>query len=170
MLTAYYCVGSIIVLVQILGALLVFTNSRYALGKYRRDRSWYQPKTVLIVPCKGLDLNFEANIKSFFDQKFDNYLLWFVVESEQDAAYGRLCKLRDRFAAESKAIEIKILTADVSQSCSRKIHNLLYCCKRVPNDIEVMAFADSDICVRQDWLSHLVYPLHQEKNGVASSG
>jgi cellulose synthase/poly-beta-1,6-N-acetylglucosamine synthase-like glycosyltransferase len=31
-----------------------------------------------------------------------------------------------------------------------------------------MAFADSDICVRNDWLSHLVYPLRQSKVGASS--
>jgi cellulose synthase/poly-beta-1,6-N-acetylglucosamine synthase-like glycosyltransferase len=53
-------------------------------------------------------------------------------------------------------------------SCSQKIHNLLYCYERISDDVEVLAFADSDICVRNDWLSHIVYPLRQAKNGAAS--
>jgi hypothetical protein len=31
-----------------------------------------------------------------------------------------------------------------------------------------MAFADSDAYLRPDWLSHIVFPLRQEKNGAAS--
>jgi len=31
-----------------------------------------------------------------------------------------------------------------------------------------LAFADSDICVRNDWLSHIVHPLRKSKNGAAS--
>ncbi|MBN1795497.1 MAG: glycosyltransferase [Sedimentisphaerales bacterium] len=168
MLTAYYIIGSVFAVVQFLCVALIFSNSRYALSKYRRVRSWYQPKTVLIIPCKGLDLSFEKNIKSFFDQDFDNYLLWFVAESEEDPAYAKLCELKRDFADRSQALDMEILVAGIGKGCSQKIHNLLYCIERVEDDIEIIAFADSDICVRRDWLSHLIYPLRQEKNGVAS--
>lgn len=164
----YYYVGSLIMLLQLSFVLLVYRNRRYALNKYERDRSWYQPKTALIVPCKGLDLGFERNIGSLFKQEYDNYLLWFVVEAEDDPAYKALLELKERLGQSSKAIEIKIWISGKGATCSQKIHNLLYCCEKVPEDVEVLAFADSDIEVRRDWLSHLVYPLHQEKNGVAS--
>lgn len=164
----YYYVGSFIMLLQLSFVLLVYRNRRYALNKYERDRSWYQPKTVLIVPCKGLDLGFERNIGSLFKQEYDNYLLWFVVEAEDDPAYKALLELKGRLGRSSKAIEVKIWISGKGATCSQKIHNLLYCCERVSGDVEVLAFADSDIEVRRDWLSHLVYPLHQEKNGVAS--
>jgi len=45
---------------------------------------------------------------------------------------------------------------------------LLYCYDKIADDVEVIAFADSDICVRSDWLSHIVYPLRKSKNGAAS--
>lgn len=164
----YYYVGSFIMLLQLSFVLLVYRNRRYALNKYERDRCWYQPKTALIVPCKGLDLSFERNIGSLFNQEYDNYLLWFVVEAEEDPAYKALLELKERLGPASKAVEIKIWISGKGSTCSQKIHNLLYCCRRVPEDVEILAFADSDIEVRRDWLSHLVYPLHQEKNGVAS--
>jgi cellulose synthase/poly-beta-1,6-N-acetylglucosamine synthase-like glycosyltransferase len=164
----YYYVGSLIMLLQLSFVLLVYRNRRYAINKYERDRSWYQPKTALIVPCKGLDLGFERNIGSLFKQEYDNYLLWFVVEAEDDPAYKALLELKEGLGQSSKAIEIKIWISGKGTTCSQKIHNLLYCCERVPEDVGVLAFADSDIEVRRDWLSHLVYPLRQEKNGVAS--
>jgi ceramide glucosyltransferase len=34
--------------------------------------------------------------------------------------------------------------------------------------VDVLAFADSDICVRQDWLSHLVWPLRHSDIGASS--
>jgi len=168
MITFYYWLGSGIILIQMLCVLLVLRNGRFSLSKYKKVRSWYRPKTVLIVPCKGIDLDFEKNIASVFEQDFNNYILWFVVESEQDPAYEKLHHLKESLGPGSQALESKIWVAGIGKICSQKIHNLLYCCERIGDDIEVLAFADSDICVRRDWLSHLVYPLHREKNGVAS--
>jgi cellulose synthase/poly-beta-1,6-N-acetylglucosamine synthase-like glycosyltransferase len=122
----------------------------------------------LIVPCKGLDSAFRENISSFFHQHYENYSLWFVVAEESDPAYGELCKLKKKLSKKTKAKEVKILIAGHGQSCSQKNHNLLYCYERIGNDIDVMAFADSDICVHKNWLSHLVYPLRKSKYGAAS--
>lgn len=167
-MTWYYYIGTLSILLQISFVLLIYRNRRYALNKYKRDRCWYQPKTALIVPCKGLDLDFERNIGSLFAQEYDNYLLWFVVEAQDDPAYKALLEFKQRLDQTTKAIDVKIWVSGKGTACSQKIHNLLYCCRRVPEDIEVLAFADSDITVRTDWLSHLVYPLHQKKNGVSS--
>ncbi len=168
MTSFYYWLGSAIILMQFLCVLLVLRNSRFSLSKYKKVRSWYRPRTVLIVPCKGIDLDFEKNIGSLFEQDFNNYLLWFVVESQQDPAYENLCRLKELLGPKSQALECRIWVAGIGSICSQKIHNLLYVCRRIPDDTEVLAFADSDICVRSDWLSHLVYPLRQEKTGVAS--
>lgn len=44
----------------------------------------------------------------------------------------------------------------------------MYCYERIGGDVEALAFADSDVCVRTDWLSHIVWPLRKSKNGAAS--
>ncbi len=120
------------------------------------------------MPCKGLDSAFKENITSFFNQDYENYLLWFVVADKADPAYARLCELKERLSQSSKADDIQVLVAGPAQSCSQKNHNLLYCCRRIGSDVEVLAFADSDICVRSDWLSHIVHPLRYPKTGAAS--
>lgn len=145
-----------------------FSNCRYALKKYKRKRSWYRPRTVLIIPCKGLDSSFRENITSFFNLDYENYLLWFVVADASDSAYDQLCDLKKQLETDSKAQNVQVFVAGYGQSCSQKIHNLLYCYEKIGDDIEILAFADSDICVRSNWLSHIVYPLRQSKNGVAS--
>jgi cellulose synthase/poly-beta-1,6-N-acetylglucosamine synthase-like glycosyltransferase len=141
---------------------------RYSVKKYKRGYSWYRPRTVLIVPCKGLDLSFQQNITSFFEQDYDNYLLWFVVGDESDPAYGELCQLKNRLSQSSKAQDVQVFVAGQGQTCSQKIHNLLYCYEKISDDIDVLAFADSDICIRSYWLRHLVYPLRKTKHGAAS--
>ena len=163
----YYYIALIAIISQLIFLVQTYNNHRYALKKYRKKR-WYRPQTVLIVPCKGLDSAFQENIASFFHQDYENYSLWFVVAEESDPAYDELCKLKKQLSKNTKAEEVKILVAGHGQSCSQKIHNLLYCYERIGNDIDVLAFADSDICVHKDWLSHLVYPLRKTKYGAAS--
>ena len=164
----YYYIALAAIASQLLLLLQTYKNYRYALHKFKRERFWYRPRTVLIVPCKGLDSAFHQNITSFFNQDYENYLLWFVVDDEADPAYGELCELRDRLGTDSKAQDVQVLVAGKGESCSQKIHNLLHCYERIAEDIEVMAFADSDICVRSDWLSNLLHPLRTAKNGVAT--
>ena len=164
----YYYIALAAIASQLLLLLQTYKNYRYALHKYKRNQFWYRPATVLIVPCKGLDAAFEQNISSFYKQDYENYLLWFVVGEESDPAYAELCRLKDRLGPDSKAKDVQIFVAGPSQSRSQKIHNLLHCYERIPDDIEVMAFADSDTCVRSSWLSNILHPLRSDKNGVAS--
>jgi cellulose synthase/poly-beta-1,6-N-acetylglucosamine synthase-like glycosyltransferase len=164
----YYYIAHVLILSQLLFLIHAYRNYRYALSKYKKSRSWYRPRTVLIVPCKGKDLAFQNNVTSFFNQDYEDYLLWFVVADESDPAYDELCQLKDRLSRSSKAKDVRVLVAGQGQACSQKIHNLLYCFESISDDIEVLAFADSDVCVRSDWLRHIVHPLRKSKNGAAS--
>ena len=143
-------------------------NCRYALRKGNKPRTNYRPRTALIIPCKGIDETFDINITSAYYQDYQNFSLYFVVEDAADSAYSHLCRLKEKLSASSKAKEVSVLIAGHASASSQKIHNLLHCVRQLPADIEVIAFADSDACLRTDWLSHLVYPLRQDKTGVAT--
>lgn len=164
----YYYIALAAIILQLLFLLQTYNNYRYALKKYKKKRSGYRPKTALIIPCQDMEPSFQENIASFFYQDYENYLLWFVVADESDPAYRELCKLKNRLSQKSKAQDVQVFVAGKGQFCSQKIHNLLYCYKRISDDVEVMAFADSDISVRGNWLSHIVYPLRKSKNGATS--
>lgn len=164
----YFYIALAAILSQLLLLFQTYRNYRYALQKYSRKRSWHTLRALLIVPCKGLDADFEQNISSLFNQDYENYVLWFVVADQSDPAYDELCKLKDQLSPNSKARDVQVCVAGQTRSCSQKIHNLLYCYERAGDDIDILAFADSDICVRGDWLSQLVWPLRQAKNGATS--
>lgn len=165
----YYAIAWMALCAQVLFLYHAARNYRYALAKWKRRRPpAYRPPVTLIVPCKGLDVRLPANIASFLRQDYDNYRLLFVVEKETDPAYGELCRARESLRSGSKALDVQVLVAGPSTSCSQKIHNLLYALDRVTDDTEVLAFADSDVCVRQDWLARLVQPLRRAKHGAAT--
>lgn len=158
----------------VIGAQLLFLynavrNYRYALAKHdRRARPAYQPHVTIVVPCKGLDARFHANIESFFHQDYSHYTLFFVVQEESDPAYKELCEIARGMQPASGAREVRILVAGLSTGSSQKVHNLLYAFHRIDTDTEILAFADSDVCVRRDWLRQLVWPLRRPKCGVTT--
>jgi ceramide glucosyltransferase len=167
-MTLLYITAVVFILVQILFVFQVSRNCRYILSKAAKKRVVYKPQVALILPCKGIDTAFDENISSFFQLDYDNYEIIFVTENAEDPAYGRLEKLREKFKGRSKAFNVRILLSGVSLNGSQKLHNMLYAFANISSNVEVLAFADSDACVRSDWLSHLVYPLRKEKNGVSS--
>ncbi len=181
-MTLYYYIAWLLITAQLVFMYHAGRNYRYALKKYKKNRRSYQPRTALIVPCKGRDTNFEQNIASFFNLDYNNYLLWFVVEDISDPAYDALCNLKEKLGQTSKTADIQIFVAGKiapqnnspqnsnikTYSCGQKTHNMLYCYHRIPQDVEIMAFADSDICVPANWLSHLVFPLRKLKRGAST--
>lgn len=157
------------IVVQLVFIYYAVRNYRFALAKYnRKTTEVYHPRTALVIPCKGIDPAFDTNIRSFLGQMYANGRLFFVVGEKTDPAYERLRQLIDESRSNPHAQEAQILVAGASTICSQKIHNLLYVIDRLPSEFEVLAFADSDVCVRPDWLEQLVWPLRRGKCGVST--
>jgi cellulose synthase/poly-beta-1,6-N-acetylglucosamine synthase-like glycosyltransferase len=166
----YVYVAWMLIVSQVLFSTLPLKNYLFALAKYNKERRRYSPRVALIIPCKNLDADFEQNIASFYTQDYENYLLWFVVEDKTDPAYESLCRLKDKLAGSTKAGDVRVLVSGAGQECSQKIHNLLYAYHQIPENIQVLAFADSDIRVKPTWLCHLVYPLRLVETRGATTG
>jgi ceramide glucosyltransferase len=164
----YYGIAWMALIAQALVVYYAVRNYRYVLGESSESKHAYHPRTALLVPCKGLDDHFPANVRAFFEQDYDNYYLFFVVESESDPAYEELRRTREELAGGSHALDVQVLVAGPSRSCGQKIHNLLCALRHVPQDTEVLAFADCDACVHRDWLGRLVRPLWRERSGLAT--
>ena len=165
-----YVIAWTAIVVQILFIVQVGQNFRYTIKKSRKERTTRRPETALIVPCKGLDTAFEKNISSFYKLDYKNYLLVFVVEDVSDPAYERLCRIKDELLEDSQARDAQILVAGITTGCSQKLHNMLFAYRHIGDDVEVLAFADSDACIRPDWLAHLVYPLRKPKSSGQKIG
>jgi len=164
----YFYITVVLILSQLIFLNQIRRNYQDVLAEHKKKRDTYRPSTALIVPCRGLESAFEANIASFFNQDYENYLLCFVVADKEDPAYVQLCELKNQLSRGSKARDVRIFVAGQAKSCSQKIHNLLYCYERIGDDVEVLAFADSDACIRPDWLSQIVHYLQDPKLGAAS--
>ena len=126
--------------------------------------SSYIPKVTIIVPCKGLDPNFDGNIKALLKQDYPAYRVLFVTATDDDSAYPVL----EQIIKKVRGIPTKLLTAGITQGRSQKINNQLRALEEVRNDIEILVFLDSDICPHSKFLSNLVAPLENPKVGVAT--
>lgn len=161
-------IAILILIAEMIVTIQIFCNLHYAGKEADNKHCVFHPRCVLIVPCKGLDETFDENIESFYLQEYRSYHLWFVVQEEKDPAYEQLLKLKTRYLRRTAAESVKILISGPAATASQKLHNLLYAYQQIPEDTEMLAFADSDACVGNKWLEDLIYPLHREKNGATS--
>jgi len=114
-----------------------------------------------------LDTTFDRNIKTLFEQEYAHYEIYFVVESTADPAYERLRQIIQERKNPDK-VKAEIIVAGIGESSSQKLHNQLTAWRNLPDEIEALAFIDSDARLRKHSLANLIYPLHQENAGAST--
>jgi ceramide glucosyltransferase len=167
-MTFLYTIAIIAIMAQAVFMFQIFRNYYYSARKSNENHNLYRLKTALIVPCKGIDTAFEKNISSFYELDYLNYEIIFVTESSEDAAYSNLLAIKEKYKGRTKAFNARVLVAGATSEGSQKLHNMLHGCKNTQEDVEIFAFADSDACVRDNWLGELVFSLRKDIIGVAS--
>ncbi len=119
-------------------------------------------RVALIVPCKGNDLGLEDNLRALFEQDHGDYEIVFAAESEEDAAVPVIRRLMARFPG----VRSRLVVAGRAENMGQKVHNLLAATKQLSDDVEVLAFADSDIRPSPSWLRALVWRLDRPRIGA----
>jgi len=112
-----------------------------------RPRRTTRERVTVFCPCKGIDAGFEENIQSIITQDYPNYDVIFVVESEDDDAHARLCKLKQN-----------VLVAGRATDQGQKVHNLVHAVNHAGAP-DIYVFCDSDARFPHNWLSTLLAPL-----------
>jgi cellulose synthase/poly-beta-1,6-N-acetylglucosamine synthase-like glycosyltransferase len=126
---------------------------------------FYAPRVAVICPCKGAELNLEANLTALARFDFANYELFFTLATSIDPAV----KVIERIKAAHPQHPIHIVIAGPSEDSGEKVGNLLKAVEQVPEDFEVLVFVDSDITVGRSWLTKLVSPLGDTRVGAATT-
>lgn len=132
---------------------------------FKQPNPGYHPKVGLIVPCRGIDHDFEQNIKSILKQDYDNYHVVFITGASDDHAYPVL----EKILKGSQWALARLVTSGPARNCSQKIVSLLRGVDEIDDDTEVLAFADSDGWLHRSWLRNLVNPLWDSKVGATTS-
>jgi len=156
MLTIYYVLSALAILQGIFGLIDGIRSARH-IRTFRPGSDW-QPRVLVICPCKGIDIGFRENATSILNQDYRNLRIVFVVESETDPAFAELQKLA-----------ATVLVAGTSDIRGQKVHNLIHAVENAAFDAEVFAFCDSDARYPTDWISNLIPPL-ADKSVAVSTG
>lgn len=140
--------------------------ARYALAPQTARNTRNQRKAVVILPCKGLEHDFEENIRAYLSQDYRDYEVIFVTESEHDPAYPVLARL----IKQSRRSAWLIVSSEAKES-GQKVHNLstaLDSLNSIDRRAEVLIFADSDARPAKTWLTDLVAPLNDRSVGATT--
>lgn len=156
-----------ILLIQSIFALAGVLRFAWYCHRTRLSRtSRYQPKAIVIVPCKGVEQDFEENIRAFLTQDYRDYEVIFVTESEADPAHGVLARL----VKQSRRASWMVIAGEANGR-GQKVHNLIAALDTldsIDRRAEALVFADSDGRVSREWLSELVAPLGDKQVGATT--
>ncbi|KJE49694.1 MULTISPECIES: glycosyltransferase family 2 protein [Acidiplasma] len=118
----------------------------------------YRPRTLVMIPCRGVDYSLEENLKSIINQDYPDYHAVTIVDSPDDPACSIINKLK-----------IDCIVSDFQcGKCSGKVRALCTAIEKYP-DYEVYVIADSDILVSSQWLKYLIMPLGIDNAGISTT-
>src|SRR5262249_43288292 len=111
----------------------------YVQRRLKTDPGFYAPRTAVICPCRGVESGLERNLVALCEFDHQNYEVFFVLASESDPAHG----IVQRVAASSR-VKAHVIIAGKPANCSEKVNNLRVAVEQLPEEFEVIVFADSD--------------------------
>src|SRR5574337_252737 len=143
---------------------------RYARWGRRKPLGNFAPPAALVIPCKGVDADFKANLERFLAQDYPAYQVIFAVASEKDPAHTLLQERLKRFSnpQAQRRFRTSLVVAGYSETRGEKVHNLLCGLSAVEPRAEVLVFADIDARPAPDWLRSLVAPLADSEVTVST--
>ena len=136
----------------------------YAQRRAATDPGFFSPRTAVICPCKGVEPGLERNISALCEFDHQNYEIFFVLASESDPATS----IVKRVAGQSRR-KAHVIFAGAPQNCSEKINNLRAVVQQLPEEFEIMVFADSDGRPGHSWLRRLTAPLRDPAIGATTT-
>lgn len=158
----------LLAVVQILIGLYLIVHALQWRGYARRrmltDPGFYAPKTAVLCPCKGVEPGLDQNLNALCEFNHKNYEVFFIVATESDPALSVV----KRVIAQAR-IKAHLVIAGIPEGCAEKVNNLRAAIEQLPEDFEVLVFADSDGRPGKGWLQRMVGPLGNSKLGATTT-
>ena len=153
--------------------LIISRSFFYARRERNAKRPNYTPKAAIIAPHYGWDADTEAHVKGLLHQDYAGaYEVFFVThqkaDSGHDVSYPHLCEIAEPHPNIHVLLAPNIVENNLPRS--QKVQNLLTAIEKLPDDIEVIAFVDADVAIRENWLTLLVNPLQEPDIGTTVGG
>lgn len=169
-MTAFLIVASLLLLQSLLSLRGGFRFLAFVRRRQRQPLGSYHPPAAVLIPCKGRDLDLEANAERFLHQDYPGYEVIFVVASHNDPAHSFLSELVTQSSAlpGTAARTCSLVVADPPTNNGEKVNNLLAGLKAVSRRSEILVFADIDARPDASWLRTLVAPLENASTTIST--
>jgi ceramide glucosyltransferase len=158
----------LLAVVQIaVGAYLIWQGLQwlgYARRRMRTDPGFHAPRVAVLCPCKGVEPGLERNLVSLTEFNHQNYEVFFIVASASDPAVP----IVNRVISSSRP-KAHLIVAGQPQNCGEKVNNLRVAVEELPEEFEVLVFADSDGRPGRSWLQRLTAPLDDDRIGATTT-
>jgi len=118
---------------------------------------------VVILPVRGLDEGFDANLRAILSQSYPTYRLLVVADEPDDPAAIRAKEIGTEFPH----LPLRVVVSEASDLVG-KVNALRSGLSHLEPRDEVVVFADADIRPGADWLRQLVQPLADPTVGVST--
>jgi ceramide glucosyltransferase len=151
----------------LLGVYLVWQSVQwlaYVRRRLRSDPGFYAPRAAVLCPCKGMEPGLERNLVSLTEFERQNYEVFLILASEKDPARSIIERV-----GKSSRVKTNVVIASSPVNCGEKVNNLRAAIEQLPEEFEVLVFADSDGRPGKHWLHHLVAPLADSRVGATST-
>ena len=137
---------------------------------FNRPVGQHAPPAAVIIPCKGVDSGFDANVEAFLSQDYPDYQVVFIVATSADPAYEKLRQRIEAHVASASARNPRtaLVVAGIAEGRGEKVNNLLRGIEAVDPAAKVLVFADIDATPSPDWLRALVAPLANQQITVST--
>ncbi|QDU06723.1 glycosyltransferase [Gimesia aquarii] len=129
------------------------------------SNSDYTPVATVILSVRGNDPFLTDCLKGLLNQDYPNYTVKIIVDHLSDPAW----KLVDQYLQNQRHSHCEVsVRENHSGGCGLKNASLVQALSELDDDVEVVAWLDSDVVPHQSWLRDLVAPLQDPQVGVTS--
>jgi ceramide glucosyltransferase len=136
----------------------------YARRRTRTDPGFHAPRVAVLCPCKGVEPGLERNLVSLTEFNHQNYEVFFILASESDPAAAIVKRV-----ISSSHVKAHLIIAGQPEGCGEKVNNLRVAMEELPEEFEVLVFADSDSRPGKAWLQRLTAPLADDRIGATTT-
>ncbi len=157
---------------SLLGSLGLIRNAirwrRAVAARLAGSRPDFALPAALLVPARGEPDALEANLRSLLAQDYPGLRTVVVVDTRDEPLYGRVQQLLVGAPAKHACV-VAVDDLPAPPARSGKCAALLRGLRELPDDAEVLVFADDDVRPEPDWVRKLVAPLGDPGVSVATA-
>lgn len=154
-----------IIVIGLIYETICFLVLRLEIKKYSKKKIKHKffPKVTILKPVKGIDDNFENNIRSYLELDYPNFDVIFGLHSVNDPAYSIINKLVNEYPN----VTTKIVVIEKDIGLNPKVNNLSNMYPHATG--EIIFISDSNTCVEKDFLTKIVQEFTDEKLGLVTA-